>query len=153
MNNILEYKGYYTKIQFSKDDNVLYGKIEDITDLVNFESESACEIEQEFHMAVDDYLEFCNNVGKEPSKAYRGMFNVRISPLLHKQVANLAQKKGKSLNQIVEEAIQDYVDKNRTIIKMAKDEGKKLLVVYRPKEDSLLTQYNIKDDWRDKSDK
>ena len=54
--NILEYKGYYTKILYSVKDHVLYGKIEGIRDLVNFESESIENIEQEFHSAVDDYL-------------------------------------------------------------------------------------------------
>ena len=37
MSNILEYKGYYTEIKFSTEDKVLYGKIEFIDDLINFE--------------------------------------------------------------------------------------------------------------------
>ena len=49
MKNVLEYKGYYTKINFSVEDKVLFGKIEGINDLVNFESESIDEIENEFH--------------------------------------------------------------------------------------------------------
>ena len=54
--NILEYKGYYTKIHYSAEDKVLYGKIEEIPALVNFESASAKNIIQEFHNAVDDYI-------------------------------------------------------------------------------------------------
>ena len=57
--NILEYKGYHTKIELDTEEMVLRGKIEGINDLVNFESESIQEIEKEFHAAVDDYLEFC----------------------------------------------------------------------------------------------
>ena len=68
MNNILSYKGYTAKIEFSKEDNALFGQIDDIRDFVNFESNSAKEIEKEFHAAVDDYLEFCKEVGKEPDK-------------------------------------------------------------------------------------
>lgn len=56
MNNILEYKGYTTKIKYSSDDNVYYGKIEGIEDFVNFESDSVENIETEFHRAVNDYL-------------------------------------------------------------------------------------------------
>lgn len=60
----LEYKGYHTYIHYSAADKILYGKIEDIKDLVDFESESAVEIENEFHKAVDDYIAFCKEVGK-----------------------------------------------------------------------------------------
>ena len=54
--NELEYRGYSTKIYFSAEDKVLYGKIESIQDLVSFESESAKDIEKEFHNAVSDYI-------------------------------------------------------------------------------------------------
>ena len=46
----------YTKIHYSAEDKVLYGKIEEIPALVNFESASAKNIIQEFHNAVDDYI-------------------------------------------------------------------------------------------------
>lgn len=69
MKNLLQYKGYSTKIEYSAEDQLFYGKIEDIKDLVNFESKDADQIEQEFHNAVDDYLELCKELGKEPDKA------------------------------------------------------------------------------------
>lgn len=62
--NQLNYRGYITRIYFDSVDKVLHGKILNIKDLVNFESESASEIEKEFHNAVDDYLIFCEEVGK-----------------------------------------------------------------------------------------
>ena len=83
MKNLLEYKGYHAKIEFDSEDLVLRGKIEGIKDLVNFESTDISTVEEEFHAAVDDYLEFCKEVGKEPDKEYRGTFNIRISPDLH----------------------------------------------------------------------
>lgn len=36
--------------------------------MVNFESETYDGLEEEFHKAVDDYLKFCKEVGKEPDK-------------------------------------------------------------------------------------
>lgn len=60
----LEYKQFYTSIYYNATDKVLHGKIEGIKDLVNFESESAVGIEDEFHKAVDDYIEFCKEVRK-----------------------------------------------------------------------------------------
>lgn len=110
MNNIIEYKGYYSKVEYSKEDNVLYGKIEGIKDLVNFECENAADVQSEFQAAVDDYLEFCKMCNKEPDKTYKGSFNVRISPQLHKAAALLAFRESRSLNDIVEQAIDAYVN-------------------------------------------
>ncbi len=105
MKNVLEYKGYYTQIEYDDEDRVLYGKIEGIGDLVNFDSETASGIEDAFHEAVDDYLAFCEEVGKQPDKAYKGSFNVRMSPEMHRQAAYQAAKKGMTLNQFVSNAI------------------------------------------------
>jgi len=59
---------------------------------------------------VEDYLELCQLNGKAPEKAYKGSFNVRIKPELHKKAAQMAMAiiEGKSLNQYVEEAIAEY---------------------------------------------
>lgn len=111
-NNVLEYKGYHTKVEFDSEDLVLRGKIEGINDLVDFECEDLKGVEKEFHEAVDDYLEFCKEVGKEPDKEYKGTFNVRISPELHKRLVNVAMKNGDTLNTSVEKAIQEYVSED-----------------------------------------
>ena len=47
---------------------VIYGKIMGIHSLISFESESATDIETEFHNAVDDYLSYCEEEGIEPEK-------------------------------------------------------------------------------------
>lgn len=111
-NNTLEYKGYHTKIEFDSEEFVLRGKIEGINDLVDFECEDLKNIEKEFHEAVDDYLEFCKEVGKEPDKEYKGTFNVRISPELHKRLVNVAMRNGDTLNASVEKAIREYVSED-----------------------------------------
>ena len=63
-NSVLEYKGYHTKIEFDSDACVLRGKIEGINDFADFESHDVKSAERAFHEAVDDYLEFCAEVGK-----------------------------------------------------------------------------------------
>lgn len=110
MKNILEYKGYFAKVEYSAEDKVLYGKIEGIRDLVNFESESIETIEQEFRNAVDDYLELCEELGQNPDKAYSGTFNVRIAPELHRKLALQAVKNSETLNSAVEKAIHAFVE-------------------------------------------
>ncbi len=110
MNNILEYKGYFTRVEFSADDNILYGKIEGIRDLVTFECENVKDLEKEFHEAVDDYLAFCSDIGQEPDKTYSGSFNVRVTPVLHRAAAMAAAREGINLNAYVKSAIQDKVE-------------------------------------------
>lgn len=68
VSNILYYKGYYGNIEYSTEDKVIYGKIMGIHLLISFESESATDIETEFHNAVDDYLSYCEEEGIEPEK-------------------------------------------------------------------------------------
>ena len=106
---LLHYKGYSAKPEYSVEDRIFYGKILGIDDLVNFMSENAGELEKEFHAAVDDYLEFCKEIGKEPQKEYKGTFNVRVSPELHKQAAVCAAMENISLNRFVENALQSAV--------------------------------------------
>ena len=110
MKNILKYKDYFAKIEYSVEDNVLHGKIEGINDLVTFESSSAEEIEKEFQIAVDDYLIFCEDLGVEPDKTYKGSFNVRIDSELHKKAARKALENSQSLNNLVGEALAEYLD-------------------------------------------
>lgn len=61
----MKYKGYHTNVQFDAESMKSYGKIEGISDLVNFECSDMNQVEKEFRAAVDDYLEFCAKVEKE----------------------------------------------------------------------------------------
>ncbi len=111
MNDILEYKNYYAEVHFSAEDDVFHGKIIGINDLVNFEGTTVKELKKAFHEAVDDYLETCKELGKEPEKTYKGSFNVRIPPELHRQAARYATMKNMSLNDFVRYAIDSVVAK------------------------------------------
>lgn len=110
MTDILEYKSYYATVHFSAEDEAFHGKIIGINDLVNFEGTTVKQLKAAFHEAVDDYLETCKELGKEPEKTYKGSFNIRISPDLHRQAAQHALLRGISLNDFVKNAI-DYMIK------------------------------------------
>ena len=107
--DFLHYKGYSAKADYSAEDRIFYGTILGISDMVEFQSENAKDLEDEFHYAVDEYLEFCKEIGKEPQKEYNGLFNVRIPPELHRQLSQFAQAEGVSLNKAVEQAIRAMV--------------------------------------------
>ena len=110
MQNTVRYKGYYSVVRYDAENNVLYGKIEDIDDLVTFECNEINKVKEEFKKAVDDYLEMCRRIGKNPDKTYNGQFNVRIPPELHKKISYKASVKGISLNSYVTQAITRYLE-------------------------------------------
>ena len=105
MNNTMEYKGYIGSVEFSEEDALFYGKVLGIRALISYEGTNAAELVADFHGAVDDYLELCAQSGTEPEKAYKGSFNVRISPELHKQAVVAAMAQNVSLNSFVESSI------------------------------------------------
>lgn len=106
MSNTMEYKGYLGSVEFSEEDALFYGKVLGIRALISYEGENAADLVADFHGAVDDYLELCAQSGTEPEKAYKGSFNVRISPELHKQAVIAAMSHNMSLNSFVETSIQ-----------------------------------------------
>ncbi|MCX6580454.1 MAG: type II toxin-antitoxin system HicB family antitoxin [Candidatus Aminicenantes bacterium] len=105
MSNILEYKGYIGRIEFSAEDKIFHGKLEFINDLVTFEATTVEDLQKEFKSAVDDYLETCKKLSIKPQKSFKGTFNVRVTPELHKEIAFQAVKRNLSLNRLVEAAI------------------------------------------------
>lgn len=105
MSDTLEYKGYTANVNFNAEEELLYGKIVGINDLVSFEAETAKELKEAFFEAVDDYLETCKELGKDPDKTYKGVFNVRIPSDLHRKAAIVAATKNVTLNDLVKTAI------------------------------------------------
>lgn len=105
MNDVLQYKDYLASIQFSSEDEVFYGKILGIDDLVSFEGSSVKELKKAFQEAVEDYIETCKQIGKEPNKTYKGTFNVRIGADMHRDAALYAAMQNISLNDFVKTAI------------------------------------------------
>ena len=109
MNNTMEYKGYVGSVEFSEQDGTLFGKVMGIRALISYEGETGKELLADFHGAVDEYLALCREQGIEPERAYKGSFNVRISPELHKKIAVCAASQHISLNSFVENALRASV--------------------------------------------
>ena len=106
MNNTIQYKGYIGSIEFSEEDRLFYGKVMGIRSLISYEGESAAELLDDFHNAVDDYLEMCAAEAKKPEIAYKGSFNIRISPELHRRLAIYATAHNISLNRYIEDTLE-----------------------------------------------
>lgn len=109
MKNTIRYKNFLGTVEYSSEDNRLFGKIIGIEDMVVFDGSSVAEIQQNFENAVEEYLEYCKRYNRAPVRTYKGSFNVRIAPELHRSAALYAKSKGQSLNSLVEEAIRQYM--------------------------------------------
>lgn len=105
----LEYKGYTGSIEYSKEDDLLYGKVVGINGLISYEGKTGSELESDFKEAVDAYLSDCKEEGTLPEKPFKGSFNVRISAELHQKAALLAMEDKMSLNNFVAESIRERV--------------------------------------------
>lgn len=104
MDQVLRYKSYQGSIECDVDSGELYGKILFINDLVTFGGSTVPELNTSFQEAVDDYLETCVEIGKEPDQPFNGSFNVRLGCELHKKAAYDASKQGIKLNEWVKQA-------------------------------------------------
>ncbi len=109
MNNILKYKGFYGTVEYSADDNILFGKVIGINGLISYEGKSVDELRTDFEESVDDYIEMCAEKNIKPEKLYKGSFNVRISPELHRQAVIISSAEHISLNQFIENSVSEKV--------------------------------------------
>jgi predicted HicB family RNase H-like nuclease len=101
----MSYKGYSARVEYDDEDGIFVGRIAGIRDGVGFHADSVAELREAFHEAVEDYLEACASIGKEPQKAFSGQMMFRVNPELHRKAAIAAELAGKSLNQWAEDVL------------------------------------------------
>jgi predicted HicB family RNase H-like nuclease len=103
--NAMQYKEYTGFFEFEPDDEMFHGTVVGIRDVVHFCGSSVVELKTALADSVEDYLEFCKNIGKAPEKPCSGKLMLRLSPDLHRQAETAAKASGKSLNAWMTEAI------------------------------------------------
>jgi predicted HicB family RNase H-like nuclease len=106
---MIGYKGYTGVFEFDPSIDAFHGRIVGLQDVVTFQGRSLEELRREMAESVDDYLELCAEIGKEPERAFRGEFLVRTTPELHRAAAIQAEAAGMSLNAWVESTISSVV--------------------------------------------
>lgn len=62
----LKYKDYTATVHYSADNEVFYGKVVGINDLITFEGSSVSELKTGFAEAIEDYRESCQAMAKSP---------------------------------------------------------------------------------------
>ena len=96
--NTMQYRGYVAAISYAADERRFYGDVLDLADTIAFSGSSVGELEEGFAAAVDAYLDWCAERGKEPSKPFSGRVLLRLAPDLHRAATLAAAARRASLN-------------------------------------------------------
>lgn len=99
MSNVMNYKGYSARVEYDDDDGIFFGQVAGLRDGIGFHADTVENLRTAFHEAVDDYIETCTKVGKEPEREYSGKVMLRLNPELHARIAKAAELAGMSINQ------------------------------------------------------
>lgn len=101
--SVLNHKGYKGAAEY--EDGYLVLKILHIEDSISTHVTDTSKAQKAFAELVEDYLETCRELGKEPERPCKGSFNVRVGPDLHKAALHAAARRSQSLNSWVCDAI------------------------------------------------
>jgi predicted HicB family RNase H-like nuclease len=67
----LKHKGYKGSVEYSSDDNCLYGKVLGMnSNLITYEGSTVEELKADFETGIDTYIESCMERGNQPQKPY-----------------------------------------------------------------------------------
>ncbi len=110
--DMMKYKGYRATIAYDENDKIFVGEVFGITDSLSFSGISISELEESFHNRINNYIDLCAQLGKEPEKEFSGSFNVRITPALHKEASVYAAENRMTLNQVVSKAVEEFLRNN-----------------------------------------
>ena len=105
MSNAMTYQGYSARVEYDDEDGIFMGRIAGIRDGVGFHADTVEGLRAAFIEAVEDYLETCAKLGREPQRAFSGQMMFRVKPEVHRKAALAAELAGKSLNQWAEEVL------------------------------------------------
>jgi predicted HicB family RNase H-like nuclease len=103
----MEYKGYYGSIEYSKEDDCLFGRVLGMpNNLMIYEGNTASELYADFKDTIDAYLDCCEKNGLKVRKGYNGVLNIRIPAEIHGKIAMVSERSGKSINSFIRDSIE-----------------------------------------------
>ena len=102
---MLEYRGYMGRVEFDAEAEVFHGEVCGLKDVITFKGRTAKEFKAAFRDSIDDYLEFCRDLGQLPDKPFSGRLLVRMPPDLHRHLYNSSLAQRSSLNSLIVEAL------------------------------------------------
>ena len=108
-NGLMSYKGYLGSCKISEEDQVLFGEVLFINDLISYEGRTVKEITKAFRGAVNDYIKTCKEQGREVDKPFKGSFNIRIGESLHRKIATRAMQQNISVNKLIKDTLEKKI--------------------------------------------
>ncbi|MFZ9739179.1 MAG: type II toxin-antitoxin system HicB family antitoxin [Prochlorothrix sp.] len=111
MSALLKYKDYSGLLEVDTDENILFGTVIDIDDVITFQAETIEEARQAFQDSVEEYLTFCAELGRNPEKPFSGKLQLRTNPELHRKLFLIAKREGVSINTWIENTLDREVRK------------------------------------------
>lgn len=113
MKNIMEYKGYWAKIEYSDEDECFFGIVDGLkNDSISFEGENVKQLKKDFKKAIDHYLEVCESTNTKPEIQCKGSLNIRLGIDLHNKAKIKSMEKNISINELIKEALVLYLNHN-----------------------------------------
>lgn len=67
---MLVYKGYHARAAFDEEVRIYHGETTNTLEVITFACASFNQLQQAFREAIEDYLAYCNEHGKEPEKPF-----------------------------------------------------------------------------------
>ena len=107
--NVMTVDHYHPTIEFDPELDMFRGEILGLNGGADFYGKNPKELRAEFKRSLAVFLEVCAEKKMEPRLHFSGKFNLRIPPELHEKLAMAAQARGKSINALAQEALQQSV--------------------------------------------
>jgi predicted HicB family RNase H-like nuclease len=101
----LHYDGFLAELDVDEDAGVMHGRVVNARAVLTFEGETLPELRAAFADTIADYRDWCRERGVEPEKPYSGTLSLRLTPELHRRVAEKAASGGESINQFIAERL------------------------------------------------
>ncbi len=93
----MEYKGYVASVEYDDEAKTLHGEVINTRAVITFEATTVDELRLEMEASIEDYLEWCQERGKEPEKPFAGDLRIPTTPELRQAIVSAAAREHKSL--------------------------------------------------------
>jgi len=75
---MLNYNGYIGQIEFDDETDLFHGEVINTKAVITFQGTTVPEIKAAFRDSIEDYLEFCTELGEEPEKPNSGELVLKL---------------------------------------------------------------------------
>jgi predicted HicB family RNase H-like nuclease len=104
---ILKHEGYIAEVGYEEGDALMHGVVANARAVLHFAGANIDELKAAFADTIADYRAWCKERGVEPERPYSGTLSLRLSPELHRRIAEQAAKAGESINQFIAERLEE----------------------------------------------